>query len=188
MIALVTDGRQVVAYLCDGKEVSAWFKGPVEDRSAKLGSRTGAELEAEFAEDVATGSVVLADGRELGFEAVPASGDAGLFRGQRGRYLVGWVVLPDGEQRGNFETGSAPRVSSAPPLSPKALSAGGGTASVASTSSQKPAPVAWGEVAGRSSAYSASVGESGYSTNVTSWCHAPRFTGPATGGQPCYKR
>ena len=65
--------------------------------------------------------MTLARGASFTFEALPTSGNAGLYRASGSisgeEHLAGWVVLPKGEQRGSVTIEGAP--SSAPRLDPQ---------------------------------------------------------------------
>ena len=128
-IALVSDQRAILGYVCDARKVSTWFgKRSLSDSSAKLASRHGTPLgEATLSGDRATGQVAIA-GRRHAFSARLASGKAGLYREasadpgepgfeKPGFRETGWIALPDGSVRGRtnlismlgmFETTSAP--------------------------------------------------------------------------------
>jgi hypothetical protein len=103
-IGLVTDGRAVVAYVCDGQSVSHWFRGGVTGGTLNLESAGGARLQATVAETVVQGQFTLPGAAALAFSADPAIEPAGLYRAEHeaddGRYIAGWVVLADGRQRG----------------------------------------------------------------------------------------
>jgi hypothetical protein len=106
-IALVSNGKRVDGYLCDGNQVSTWFGlTDVSGGKAALSSRAGARLgEATLSGDRASGTVTIA-GADHAFTADLAAGDAGLYRaakgklGQAGSVEVGWIVLSDDSQRG----------------------------------------------------------------------------------------
>jgi hypothetical protein len=110
-IALVSSGGQVSGYVCDGtpKAVDVYFwldTAKITDGSADLVSRRGDPLgEATFEDGEATGEVKV-DGKSHSFTAEAASGEAGLYRGIRGKVgesgtvEAGWIVLNNGTQRG----------------------------------------------------------------------------------------
>jgi hypothetical protein len=106
-IALVSDGKRVAGYVCDGKKLSVWLEDrAISDGRVNLASRQGDLLgEVTLSDSVASGNVLLW-GSSRGVDAVPAEGEAGLYRaakgkpGKTGSVEVGWVVLNDGSQRG----------------------------------------------------------------------------------------
>ena len=128
-VALVSDGSSVVGYVCDSKKLSRWIDvSAVRDGTAKLGARNGDDLgEATISARSATGTITVA-GEPHSFRAVPASGEAGLYRAAhvdqedgmlgKGEVEAGWIVLPDGTRRGATNTGttSTVLVKSAPRL------------------------------------------------------------------------
>jgi hypothetical protein len=103
-IAVVSDGKRLAGYVCDGKTVSIWFKGDVGDHAAGLRARTEQELgEVQFLGDTADGEIEIG-GERRSFSAEIVVGDAGLYtaykKDDEGTVEVGWVVLNDGSQRG----------------------------------------------------------------------------------------
>ncbi len=116
-IALVSDTKRVLGYVCDSKRVSGWFDvAAIRGGTATLSSRGGKPLgQATFSADGARGELTIAGARRS-FSATPASADAGLYRAAhvqrrdgtlgKGEIEVGWVVLPDGTQRGGLNTGT----------------------------------------------------------------------------------
>ncbi len=103
-IAISTDGRSVLAYVCDGTAehvtVAQWFKGTPSANTLSLGAGR-ATLDARLDTDRASGTVTLADGRTFAFRAVavadPAA-SAGLFRSELDsgghHYIAGWIEEP----------------------------------------------------------------------------------------------
>ncbi len=125
------DTREVRAYLCDGEQISEWFRGSVTGDDLELTSEDGAELQGTLTPDNAAGTITLNDGKSLTFAAKPAAGPAGLYsltispdgtfngiseRGGRiegeiseevdsqGERQVSATVVPPGEQSADFET------------------------------------------------------------------------------------
>ena len=143
-VALVTDGNRVLGYVCDSKKLSRWIAvATIRDGTAVLNSRTGDELgEAMISAGRVSGTVTI-DGEPHAFRAQQAAGEAGLYRAARvdredgklreGEIEAGWIVLPDGTQRGatNVGTTSTVLVKSAPRLT---LSATNVNLNVAGTS------------------------------------------------------
>ena len=104
-IGLSTNGRQVIAYLCDGTSqhvsLAQWFQGPVTSTGIDITNAHGAHLVATVSAQVITGTVTLQDGRSAPFTArlISAPGsDYGLFRSAETfngvRYLGGWIIPP----------------------------------------------------------------------------------------------
>jgi hypothetical protein len=104
-IGLSTNGRQVIAYLCDGKpqhiSLAQWFQGPVTSTGIDITNAHGAHLVATVSAQAITGTVTLQDGRSAPFTArlISAPGsDYGLFRSAETfngvRYLGGWIIPP----------------------------------------------------------------------------------------------
>ena len=114
-IAVAILGDQAAAYLCDGKDVEAWFRGKVEGDEISLTSKRGASLEAKLIHGGLEGKIELAD-EELTFTIAQAEPPAGLYRARGSKTTIGWIILPDGSQVGIQTTGeeSAP----APELDP----------------------------------------------------------------------
>ncbi len=122
-VAVVVNGGSVTAYVCDSHSVARWFRGTVHGGRATLESTTGdSVLAVTVAQRRATGTVRLA-GVTHSFSATPDDGEAGLYRGTRTaagqRYLGGWIILPDGRQRGAVVSGST--VVASPTLNPNDL-------------------------------------------------------------------
>jgi hypothetical protein len=122
-IGLSTNGRQVIAYLCNGTgqhvSVAQWFKGPVTSHGIDITNPHGAHLAATLNARAITGTVTLKNGSSAPFTArlIPDPGRGyGLFRSAetfRGaHYLGGWIIpLPqlDSDQPG---TGAAASLTS----------------------------------------------------------------------------
>lgn len=102
-----------VGYACDGRKVAEVLAGPGGD-SLELASEAGAVLTGALENGTASGTLRLQDGRTLDFEAeeVDPEGTAGVFFTNRqvDRDFVGdyggWIVLPDGSQRGSIRMGT----------------------------------------------------------------------------------
>ena len=114
-VAVVTSGDQAIAYICDGENLAEWFRGPIradglfEAQSNSLNAQITAQINARSV----VGAITLEGNRVLSFRVVPADGLAGLYRSddmvQAQRFLGGWVVLPDGQQRGAVIGGGSTR-------------------------------------------------------------------------------
>ncbi|MBI5823043.1 MAG: hypothetical protein HZB18_03380 [Chloroflexi bacterium] len=110
-VVLHTDGS-VTAYVCDSVAISEWFKGNADDSSLDLTNASGARLTADLAAGSFNGTFTPsgANGSSpLTFSVNAADQPAGLYRGEDtvdGVDLVaGWIVLPDGDQRGAVSGG-----------------------------------------------------------------------------------
>lgn len=112
-VGIVLSGGHARAYVCDGTPrrpatLADWFAGPVRNGLLEAASsQHDARLAARLGRQDAAGTVTLADGQSLRFTIplVPATNRAvGIFAGtarMRGRtYRAGWIILPDGQQRG----------------------------------------------------------------------------------------
>jgi hypothetical protein len=99
--------REVTAYVCDGAEISEWFDARAKGNTFTLTSDEGARLKVKLREDEASGSFRPEGGEKLRFAAPVADDPAGLYRAEEtvddDEYLGGWIVLPDGTQRGFIE-------------------------------------------------------------------------------------
>jgi hypothetical protein len=78
-------------------EIQEWFPGVATADHLDLVSENGAQLRGQFTAEGASGTITLADGTALTFEAVPTTGVAGL-------YTV--MLLPDGRLEGTSERGA----------------------------------------------------------------------------------
>jgi hypothetical protein len=121
-IALVTGSGKVAGYICDSATISIWIPAAtVSGNSASLVSRKGAAVgQVTWSGSTASGTVTI-DGASHAFTAQLATGDAGLYRavqgtpGAAGSIEVGWVVLPDGTQRGTITSFTDPITNLAAP-------------------------------------------------------------------------
>ena len=109
-IAVVSTGSKALAYVCDGAKVSLWFTGAVKQGGLlEVTQASGAKLTANLAAQSVVGTLELEAGRVLNFRTEPVKDTAGLYRARTtlggSSYLGGWIVLPDGEQRGNVVGG-----------------------------------------------------------------------------------
>ena len=131
-IAISKDGRKIGGYLCDGGTVGRWLKYTWLEKGLAplIAGTTGEELGAvRIAGGTATGMIRVGD-HDLPFRAerVHAGDDPGLYWAiakQEDRLLVGgWILLPDGTQRGavsllNMRTLSPLPATAAPRLDPR---------------------------------------------------------------------
>jgi hypothetical protein len=105
-VALITDGEEVAGYVSNGGGLSTWLAtSRLDNGRAPLASREGLLLgEASVSRDRATGQIRLGP-ESLRFDAKRAIGDAGLYFAaqQEGEDVaeIGWILMPDGSQRGS---------------------------------------------------------------------------------------
>lgn len=94
--------KSVTAYLCNG-EAGVWLNREISGETAIL-SKEELQVEADLSGSEITGTVTLTNGDSGSFTAVVATGNAGLYRAVKPLegedYTAGWIVLPDGRQRG----------------------------------------------------------------------------------------
>jgi hypothetical protein len=139
-IGLSTNGRQVIAYLCNGTDrhvsVAQWFTGPVTSNNIGITNPRGAHLTAAVSVRAITGTVTLANGRSAPFTAhlLPDPGsDYGLVRSEQTfhgvRYLGGWIFAPPEFASARVGTGPEASLTSATvPMPVCCLPREGGTA------------------------------------------------------------
>jgi hypothetical protein len=119
-VAVVAGKGRVVAYVCDSKRLAVWLGGPLRNGRVDLRAH-GLRLGGRLTQSSAVGTVTLRAGRTLSFRALRADGRAGLYtavKSVRGvLYRAGWIVLPDGRQRGAVKQKNVEHdVIPAPPL------------------------------------------------------------------------
>ena len=112
-VALVAGrGGTVLAFVTDGDSSVDWVNGVATGHTASLGNEGGATLDAKFSRRGVTGSFTRPQQPTLSFAAVPVRKPAGLYRAVEdfadGRYVGGWVVLPDGTERGSVRRYETP--------------------------------------------------------------------------------
>lgn len=115
-IAVAVVGDLAAAYLCDGRNVEAWFRGTVEGGDLSLKSKSGGTLEAKLDGDHIKGTVQV-NNDTLRFEINEAKKPAGLYRARGSQTTIGWIVLEDGSQVGVQTSGADS--SAAPQLDPE---------------------------------------------------------------------
>jgi hypothetical protein len=111
-IAIVVYNGQVIAYVCNGSTIDAWFSGPASsDGKVTLTGKDNATLTAAYGVGEMTGDVT-AHGTDFDFgvDTVSKSSGAGLYQttAKVGGDTVkaGWIVLDDGTQIGSIEVDS----------------------------------------------------------------------------------
>lgn len=101
-VAVVIDGAEAIAYVCDGASIEAWLKGTAADGRVELTGARGT-LSAAYDESAVTGEVAV-DGLTWTFDVAQVAPPDGLYRFAdtvAGAEVVGgWIVLPDGSQIG----------------------------------------------------------------------------------------
>jgi hypothetical protein len=124
-VSVVVDGSRALAYVCDGvpadpagtpPTIQAWFNGPSDGRSVDVQQPAG-RLQVQLAGTDMSGTLTLTDGRKLSVNGRIVDADAGLYRadvaGADGKAVAGWILAPDGQQRGGFgvESGGTTKLS-----------------------------------------------------------------------------
>ena len=111
-IAIVVYNGQVIAYVCNGSTIDAWFSGPASsDGKVTLTGKDNATLTAAYGVGQMTGDVT-AHGTDFDFgvDTVSKSSGAGLYQttAKVGGDTVkaGWIVLDDVTQIGSLEPNS----------------------------------------------------------------------------------
>jgi hypothetical protein len=133
-IGLSTNGRRVIAYLCNGKRrhisLAQWFRGPVTRNHIDITNAKGTRLAATATAHAITGTVTLKDGRSAHFTARVITHPGhyhyyGLFRSEETfkgvHYLGGWIFVP---RRLVGAPAGTPRTQPGPPFLPRDGGAG----------------------------------------------------------------
>jgi hypothetical protein len=113
-IAIAVRDGQAIAYLCNGKKLESWLKGPAGDGQLALTGANGASLTGTHNATIAAGSVTV-DGRTWTFRIPAVQAPNGLYRiankVAEASVSGGWVVYKNG-QTGNLTvngvSGAAP--------------------------------------------------------------------------------
>ena len=102
----------VIAYICDGRRLEAWFKGTANSGRIRLTSKAGGRINATYDADTAVGTVAVG-GAKTEFTLLLASGKAGLYKSltkvNGARIKGSWIVLADGTQVGVLTINDIPR-------------------------------------------------------------------------------
>ena len=102
-VALTQLDGEVLAYVCNGRDVATWLRGSAVGGAIDL---TAGEARLQAAYDGVTiiGTFTSAQGGSHAFRARPAAQGAGFYRAAQTvaglSYVGGWIVLGDGQQRG----------------------------------------------------------------------------------------
>jgi hypothetical protein len=103
-----------LAHVTDGGYSVDWLAGTFAGRTATLRNEGGATLEARVERRGVTGSFTRPQAATLQFTAQPTEAPAGLYRATQdfadGRYVGGWVVLPDRTERGTVRRYETPLI------------------------------------------------------------------------------
>src|SRR5690349_13258626 len=111
-IAIVVYNGQVIAYVCNGSTIDAWFSGPASsDGKVTLAGKNNATLTASYGAAETTGDVTAhGTNFDFGVDTVSKSSSAGLYRATAkvggDTVKAGWIVLDDGTQIGSIEVDS----------------------------------------------------------------------------------
>jgi serine/threonine-protein kinase len=123
-VAVSISATELRAYLCDGKAIEAWFRGPVGANGFSLTNASAASLTGQIAADVVSMHFEVA-GRVIDLTATRSTEPAGLYEAwirENGREIhIGWAVPPDGPPVG-LVTEKGNVLQSAPPLNTDDLS------------------------------------------------------------------
>jgi serine/threonine-protein kinase len=119
-VAIIVDGDDTIAYVCDGASVEAWLQGSADAGELDL-TGDGGSLIARYDDQQAVGETTVA-GRTWTFTIEEVANPEGLYRFADtvvgGAEVVGgWIVLPDGTQVGVLAVDGEPQP--APRLNPE---------------------------------------------------------------------
>ena len=117
-LAIATEGRKAVAYVCNGQTIEAWLQGSVNGNQVTLAGKNGTSLTGSLSGLALFGTVTPAAGLSFPFSAELSPRPAGVYQARitvNGLATrIGWTVLPDGTQLGVAVAGQARHP--APPL------------------------------------------------------------------------
>jgi hypothetical protein len=113
-VAVLRD--QAAAYVCDGRSVESWLRGPAKDGEVKLTSKNGDTLDAKLQSGVLTGTIEVRNHKHA-FAIKEAKKPAGLYRARGSKTTIGWIILEDGSEVG-IETDQGGASKAAPQLNP----------------------------------------------------------------------
>ncbi len=126
-VAVITNGETVMGYVCDSTTTAEWFTGTAARDSIDLTSAGSIGLVAQRGTgDTLDGTVTTADGTESSFSTTRVDIDGmvgGLCRGTLQvdgvTYTGGWIVLPDGQQRGAITGDDGSKLFNVPDIDPE---------------------------------------------------------------------
>jgi hypothetical protein len=120
-IALTHLNGEVMAYVCNGRDLAMWLRGDARDRVVELTSSEG-HLRAVLDKRGVTGTFTSAQGGVHAFRAQPAAGSSGFYRAAQTvaglGYVGGWILLSDGQQRGAVKADGVVIEGAVEPLDP----------------------------------------------------------------------
>ncbi len=102
-VAVIVDGDEAIAYVCDGVSREAWLSGAAADGQLELSGDQGS-LSATYDGFVAEGETTV-DGQTWTFSIAQVDPPEGLYRfadtiAGGADVVGGWIVLPNGDQVG----------------------------------------------------------------------------------------
>ncbi|MGK5684136.1 serine/threonine-protein kinase [Actinoplanes sp. URMC 104] len=108
----VRDGT-VVAYLCDGNTLEAWFKGSIDGGDLTASSKkTGGKLTGSFSAGRLSVEITV-EGETHTYQIPAVKKPSGLYRAsgrvRNAEVSGGWIVLSDGSQVGVLAVGGTPQ-------------------------------------------------------------------------------
>jgi hypothetical protein len=102
-IGVVSNGHDVIAYVCNGSTIASWHRGVIENGEFRFDVGTGDTFSLQFEREVVRGRRLAAAEDQFRAE-LGGSGIEGVFRADvgadTGDLVGGWIVLPDGDFRG----------------------------------------------------------------------------------------
>jgi|GEM_PF-1347219 len=98
-IGIAVDGDDVAAYACNGTDDEAWFFGTRHDGAIDITGRFRDTLQARFDGGRLSGDLMM-NGMAYRFEALPVTGDAGIYTADHDGVRATWVVREDGSAVG----------------------------------------------------------------------------------------
>lgn len=111
-LAVVSRGGQIEAYVCDGTKITSWLSGKVQGTTFSAANKTNdVTLTAKQTRTSLTGTITLS-GKRIAIATTQVAWPSGLYKAvgltkspDYKPVLTGWIVLPDGTQRGAARVG-----------------------------------------------------------------------------------
>jgi hypothetical protein len=102
-VAVIVDGDEAIAYVCDGQSREAWLSGVAVDGQLELTGDRGS-LSASYDDSIVEGEATV-DGQAWTFSITQVDPPEGLYQfadtvAGGAEVVGGWIVLPDGSQVG----------------------------------------------------------------------------------------